>query len=402
MPLNATEELVYRLCRKSFLSLWSYANPRQKVNGKELCDILVVSDPDIIIFSVKHVNFRKKGKQDVNFERWKRRAIEESVSQVYGAERILKSQTHVVKNDSSFGVALPQSSEARIHRVAIALGSEGTIGMPYGDFGRGFVHVLDESATTILLSELDTIDDFVKYLKDKELFLESAKLACEGSEEDLLAGYLQAGRKFWPNYDFVIIKSGTWKAFQSLPEYINKKTADKGSYAWDRVLEVLCKDLVNNNLEFSPDLSRTERAIRVMAREDRFARRVIGKAYSEFLDESHQIIARRVTSPSGVEYVFLARPHDYPRQVRQAELANRCFIARGQSAAGTVVIGLATEQYMPGKGSSFDLVHLYQPNWTEYDQKLMEKMQHDLGYFVSPRITKDAVDEYPKLADSTI
>ena len=90
------------------------------------------------------------------------------------------------REDSTLGVGLPQPEEIRIHRIAVALGSDGTMGMPYGDFGKGFVHVLDESATEILLSELDTISDFVKYLRDKEQFLQSAKLECEGSEEDLL------------------------------------------------------------------------------------------------------------------------------------------------------------------------------------------------------------------------
>jgi hypothetical protein len=48
------EEFVYFLSRQSFLSLWSDANP-QGENGSELCDVLVVCEPDIIIFSVKEV-----------------------------------------------------------------------------------------------------------------------------------------------------------------------------------------------------------------------------------------------------------------------------------------------------------------------------------------------------------
>jgi hypothetical protein len=403
MPLNATEEFVYQLCSKSFLSLWSYANPRKKPNGKELCDVLVVSGPDIIIFSVKHVNLRKEGSREVNLERWKRRAIEESVSQVYGAERILKGLTHVVKNDSTLGVPLPQPEEIRIHRIAVALGSDGTMGMPYGDFGKGFVHVLDESATEVLLSELDTISDFVEYLRDKEQFLRAAKLECEGSEEDLLAGYLQHGKQFWPNYDVVMIKSGTWKAFQALPEYTNKKTADKESYAWDKVIEVFCRDILNDDLEFSSGLSESERSVRAMALEDRFSRRVVGKSWLDFLDKSHDVRSRITHSPSGMVYVFLATPHGYTRKDRQAELGNRCFVARGKSSPKEKVIGLATEQYTPGKkGFSFDLIHLYKPDWSDKDQELMDKMQAELGYFVDPRMTNTEEDEYPAQAKGAI
>ena len=37
--LNPSERFVYSACKASFLSLWSYANPRGEP-GKELCDIL--------------------------------------------------------------------------------------------------------------------------------------------------------------------------------------------------------------------------------------------------------------------------------------------------------------------------------------------------------------------------
>ena len=60
-----------------------------------------------------------------------------------------------------------------------------------------------------------------------------------------------------------------------------------------------------------------------------------------------------------------------------------------------MVIGLATEQYTKGLGFSFDLVNLYKPEWTPKDQELMERMQHDLGYFVNPVQTKNSIDEYP-------
>jgi hypothetical protein len=90
----------------------------------------------------------------------------------------------------------------------------------------------------------------------------------------------------------------------------------------------------------------------------------------------------------------LATPRDTPRELRQAELSNRCFVARGQDPATTTVVGLATEQYTP-EGFSFDLVHTYKPEWTPKDQEMMERMQSDLGYFKNPRVTTTGEDEYP-------
>lgn len=60
---NDSEQFVYDICRKSFLSLWSYANPLGK-NLKELCDTLIVCDPDIIIISVKNIQITDSGKEN--------------------------------------------------------------------------------------------------------------------------------------------------------------------------------------------------------------------------------------------------------------------------------------------------------------------------------------------------
>ena len=120
--LNETERLVFELCTKSFLSLWSYANPQGKTTGKELCDILVVCEPDIIIFSVKEVAFAEEGDDKVNQARWFKRAIEDSVKQIYGAERWLSSASHVIWKDGTRGLSLPEASGRRVHRVAVALG----------------------------------------------------------------------------------------------------------------------------------------------------------------------------------------------------------------------------------------------------------------------------------------
>ena len=53
-PLNRTEEFVSRVCQQSFFSFWCYSNPRAQ-NGRELCDLLIVCHPHVIIISVKEI-----------------------------------------------------------------------------------------------------------------------------------------------------------------------------------------------------------------------------------------------------------------------------------------------------------------------------------------------------------
>ncbi len=142
-PLNRAEEFVFSICQKSFLSLWCYANPRGDV-GKELCDVLVVCDPDVIILSVKEVLLRIDKNPKVAHARWERKAVKESVEQIYGAERWLANATQVTRRDGSEGHALPPVAKRRLHRVAVALGGGDETIIKSGERGKGFVHVMTE------------------------------------------------------------------------------------------------------------------------------------------------------------------------------------------------------------------------------------------------------------------
>src|SRR6266568_2140546 len=92
--VTASERYLGNLCRKSFLSLWSHSNlfTNKGVNekggdGKELCDLLVVFEDHIIIFSDKSCNFPDTGDVWLDWSRWYRRSIEKSADQIFGAER---------------------------------------------------------------------------------------------------------------------------------------------------------------------------------------------------------------------------------------------------------------------------------------------------------------------------
>ncbi|MEI9806637.1 MAG: hypothetical protein WDO16_01450 [Bacteroidota bacterium] len=69
---------------------------------------LVVCDPDIIIFSVKEINIKESGNYDIDFDRWERKAIDESVAQIYGAERIIKQKEEILLKDKATKIKLPE------------------------------------------------------------------------------------------------------------------------------------------------------------------------------------------------------------------------------------------------------------------------------------------------------
>src|SRR6267378_6845488 len=119
--MNISEEFVAEICSRTFLGFWSFPNPVGK-NNKELCDFLVVSDPYIMIFSVKHINIKEQGDEEVNLERWKKRAIDHSVQQVYGADKYLQSVNSIILKDRKTEVCLPTIETRKVFRICVAIG----------------------------------------------------------------------------------------------------------------------------------------------------------------------------------------------------------------------------------------------------------------------------------------
>lgn len=217
-------------------------------------------------------------------------------------------------------------------------------------------------------------------------------------EEDLLAFYLNCGRQFPDSFDMIVIDDNLWEGLRNSEEYKAKKEADRISYTWDRLIELLSTDILHGNLEFGPDLSESEIAVRTMARENRFGRRLVGKSFVEFYELARQKKVRSRMAPgnSDVTYVFLAMPHGEDRRYRVAELGGRCFVARGLNQDRKAIVGLATERYEEGKGFSFDLMYLYKETWNEEDQKHSDYLQTEFGYFINPVFQRIHEDEYPQ------
>jgi hypothetical protein len=228
--LTSTERYLKRLCDRSFLSLWSYpgvyrdqGRPGVSGDGKEVCDLLVVSERHIIIFSDKDCTFPNSGDLELDWKRWFKRAIHKSAEQIWGAERWIKTYPQRLFLDPActqpFPIDLPSPSEVKFHRILVAhgvserckdaLGGSGSLmiapsilgdmhyasnkdnGIPFaiGQIGptKGYIHVFDDTTLGIVMGMLDTITDFVTYLTKKEDFIQSDQLIIAAGEEDLLA-----------------------------------------------------------------------------------------------------------------------------------------------------------------------------------------------------------------------
>ena len=211
--VTKAERYLAKLCKHSFLSLWSYpgvfrdqGRPGGKGDGKEVCDLLVVFENHIIIFSDKDCHFNDAENLQVAWGRWFKRAVQKSAEQVWGAERWIRQFPNRLFLDRQcaipFPIDLPDPTKATFHRIVVAhdasrackakLGGSGSLMLdshvigdghlqtPFTigriDPSKGYVHVFDDTSLNTVMTTLDTISDFTAYLTKKEKFLTSQKM----------------------------------------------------------------------------------------------------------------------------------------------------------------------------------------------------------------------------------
>ena len=286
--LLSAERYLKQLCDRTFLSLWSYPGLFRDQGvaaqgiGKEICDLLVVFENHVIIFSDKDCQFPGTGDIKTDWNRWFKKAVYKSAKQAWGAVRWIKSNPNRIfidqKCSQPFPLKLPDPEEASYHIVVVAhgceercraeIGGSGSLvintkaigkdhyitdsnnGIPFeiGDINpnRVFVHVLTDTSLDIVLKTVDTIFDFTSYLEKKEAFLRCGKPILAASEQDLLAFYLKDINDEGV-HDFIVpsdaqgicITEGQWDDFQQRPERIAQIEINKISYAWDSLIEDL-------------------------------------------------------------------------------------------------------------------------------------------------------------------
>lgn len=381
--VNKSEAFVFAVSQRSFLSLWCDSNPQGKSPSKELCDILVVCDPHVVLISVKEVQYQSDKEPCIANARWKRRAIDESVKQIYGADRWLANTNRVVRKDGSPGLHLPPVESRRVHRIAVAIGGKGEVVINSGDFGNGYVHVLTERGFKDLLTELDTITDLVGFFSAKEAYFDAgSKMLVLGPENNILGYYLLNDKMFSADVDLLMIEDTLWEGLTESEEYKRKKESDLISYDWDRLIELYVgpnKELLGESDE---QLTGMERALRAMAREDRVSRRMLASAMRDFVEQAmdSRFRSRTICGESGVIYVLIFFELTEDRERRVAVLNDRIGLARHAVGKGNTVIGIGFVQNEPDTVAVCELGYLDATDWSVEDDARAEKLKAERNF----------------------
>lgn len=410
--LTRSEAYLARLCERTFLRLWSFRNvyrdqgKRGEGVGKELCDLLVVLDHHVIIFSDKSCVFREGDDVPLSWKRWFKRAVWKSAEQIRGAERWLRSHPDRVfvdpKCDHPIPVPLPEPEAMQVHRVVVAVGAAGACQARLGGSGslviapdiagkahfegdivepfavgvlepaRGYVHVLDEVALDVVLGEMDTVSDLVEYLTKKESFVQSGRLGRAAGEEDLLAYYM---RDVGPddrhdflvpeNADPIFLDEGFYEDMLGRPEYKARKEADRVSRLWDGLIEHVTTHVLGGTLaSASHGTEGVERQLRIMAREPRVSRRLLSRQIKLKIERTPpgEFGVLAIFAPDAAEdaYVFMLFPvfvDDYVvyRAARVEMLKRYCMLLCLEKPTLKRVVGIATDS-PPDRGASEDLI----------------------------------------------
>ena len=466
LGVTDSERYLQNLCDKSFLSPWSYSGiyrdqgkPTPGGHGKELCDLLVLFDNHLVIFSDKSCAYPRTGNHELDWSRWFRKAVVASAQQVWGAERWIRSHPERIYIDRAcsrpFPIALPPVGLIKFHRVVVARNVADRCRETHGGSGslmlspikhadanthdtpfiigqidkeKGYIHVLDDTSLEILLRTRDTVTDFLEYLEKKEAFIAEEKLIVATGEEDLLAYYMghidskgEHGFFLPPGRTHLAVREGLWNEFSRSPDRASQTNADKVSYLWDHLIEKFASHFMagTSALCSSPTFNSLERILRFFARESRYSRRQLSLALVEACtmgQNSDRFL--RVVPPikSGSPYyVFLTlksslcppEPGDDTeeqyRRFRATYFSCVCKVVKLMFPDATDIVGFAMEPLGdPGSLRSEDAIHFDAREWTDERNSEARELQQKLGILTNATLVHKRHHEFPLVAPQRI
>lgn len=384
------EDFVNQLAYKSYLKYWCYPNPLD-INGdkKEICDLLISFRNILIIISVKNHNY------DGDYEKYKRKVIEKSSSQLNGAYRKLFTSNREIylKHPDREPELFDPKNYNKIFRLTINVGEQ----FEHYELGdqnvnKGFINILNKDTFEAIIQELDTIMDLVEYLDEREKLLLSGKITnfnCQ--EKDLLAEFLVNARKFPFNYQeeeifgINLLLDGAWDNYSKSAALKAKRLADKASYFIDELVqtdilklpngEMLARELMN--------LGRTER--RLLAKS-------LFSLVAKYSNEK-DFFARRYSAYNGIGQLLIYYSPDQDEELIDwvIQEAMKIYAYKTNYQEKEIIVLAATKGLQQWKFGMYKAELPISIKFKKYLDNLIEKF----GWFKDMQVYYHEEKEYP-------
>lgn len=405
---SAAETLIAELCGDAFFQDFCFKNPYvgSGKDRKELCDVLVVLDDVAIIWQIKNIKLGEDG-------HFKQSDIDKAISQCRGAKRKLASLEKIeLTNIAGNAKTINVSKIKEVYLIAAIEGGLAESGSFYDEADNGNVHICFEKFTRYATKHLNTVSDFVRYLRNKERFLGDGKgLIINGGEEELLALYINNNRTFGnmegKSATHIFLETeGSAEELESDEGYKDKQAADEHwGKAWDLLIQKKSAGLPHEGDTSKPE--DRDKFLAKMMSHDRFERRILGKTYVDAAIEaakgpnSETFVFRRYYPADGVTYVFAFMGSlDNDKRARQNMLYVAALAAKKKFPKNQLVIAVVSERAMIQNpdGCSFDWV-LLDISEDELKQAItpeIEELMVKYNFLQKPKIEAFTAYEYPE------
>lgn len=446
---------------------------RGKVVGKELCDLLIVFGRNIVIISDKHVAFGvgKKAVQggveelestnpdkpgsvqhlsntganrDLSWSRWYRHAVIDSAKQLEGAKRWILGHPQRVFKDGGCQEQIELPSQLDAADIFLIVTCRGAKTACQSFFGGGSgslmlqdgqlddptmlpfhvgtithkgtpVAVFDSEVLDIVFKHLDTLPDFLRYLKQRQMLTLSGQSIYSAGEEELLSVYLsrlnQDGQHGFGNLGHlqgIGIDEGMFHEYTASSAYASKREADRVSYIWDRLITQLNDRMCS--IDGQPLPYSNQKALYFLASVNRVKRRMMAKSVLQVIEAADGVGRyTRVVAPIDdfdPLWVLMAldRPEyvDFDRylEVRQDMLWKYVLAARHVHGSQTDVVGLGFNA-RSNIYTSEDLLILEVADWTPDLAEEGRIAHEEEGYLQRANFYRSKESEYPNVSLSS-
>ncbi|CZH08766.1 hypothetical protein SCZ71_03435 [Legionella pneumophila serogroup 1] len=306
---NVSEEDVQQICKKMFLSDFVICNPKVKKSDKvenELGDALVYFKENLICFQVKSKRVAETvDKKSVKYKRIER-AVLKGISQLATIKLALtKNNALKVQNIHGIQLQINSSDVKKLFGVVILdiIGEEDLSDEDQTVIKRGFsifkdipTHIFLKRDLELILTEIDTLPDFIKYLNIRETLYSKNQIIGETNELDLLALYKTRPGDVHEAIEkniILTVVSGFWEKYHDkYAKVITKRNEDnKCSYFIDEIIEYLHKAIGTDHLfedEF-PNANSSEQyffIVSELAGFDRLKRRSLAEKFIQKMEKA--------------------------------------------------------------------------------------------------------------------